>query len=279
MKIDIEDCYNKYAPMVFRRCFAMLRDEDDALDAAQDVFVNLLRYRKRLHGQFPSSLLYTIATNICLNRLRRRKLQWKSEDSQVGTAAAHDPEFEKVEDGIPIGFLSIVRKGGYHAIEYSFSEFFTYNVTIKSGIEKFYNNLIFAYNQKDEFKWDSFSLGLGFGSILPIGKLFFFNPELNFYSQFQSKTDNKSWNFNYSTLLSAFGIKLGKHFSISAGPSLTWVNAYKINRKNSSDIDDMNLNNTDVEIMPKPLFSLFSNDINKNNRIVIGARAAVRLVF
>jgi len=100
MNINIEDCYKKYAPMVFRRCLGMLRDEDDALDAAQDVFVNLLRYSKRLHGQFPSSLLYTIATNVCLNRLRRRKLQWKSEDSQVETAAMHDPEFEKVEDGM-----------------------------------------------------------------------------------------------------------------------------------------------------------------------------------
>jgi len=100
MKIDIEECYKKYAPMVFRRCFAMLRDEDDALDAAQDVFVNLLRYSKRLHGQFPSSLLYTIATNVCLNRLRRRKFQGSSEDPQVLNPATHDPEFERVEEGM-----------------------------------------------------------------------------------------------------------------------------------------------------------------------------------
>ena len=73
MNIDIEDCYKKYAPMVFRRCSFMLKNEDEALDAAQDVFVSLLRHSKRLHGQFLSSLLYTIATNICLNRLRRRK--------------------------------------------------------------------------------------------------------------------------------------------------------------------------------------------------------------
>jgi len=100
MRINIEDCYKKYAPMVFRRCLGMLRDEDDALDAAQDVFVNLLRYSKRLHGQFPSSLLYTIATNVCLNRLRRRKFQGSSDDPQVLSPAVHDPEFEKVEDAM-----------------------------------------------------------------------------------------------------------------------------------------------------------------------------------
>jgi len=100
MKINIEDCYKKYAPMVFRRCLGMLKVEDDALDAAQDVFVSLLRYRGRLHGQFLSSLLYTIATNTCINRLRRRKLQGNSEDPQVLSPAVHDPEFERVEDGM-----------------------------------------------------------------------------------------------------------------------------------------------------------------------------------
>jgi len=99
MNIDVEECYKKYAPMVFRRCLGMLKDEDDALDAVHDVFINLLRYRKRLHGKYPSSLLYTIATNICLNRLRRRKLRGNcSDDSQILTHADFDPEFERAED-------------------------------------------------------------------------------------------------------------------------------------------------------------------------------------
>jgi len=99
MKIDIEDCYKKYAPMVFRRCREMLRDEEDALDAAQDVFVQLLCCRERLHGTFLSSLLYTIATNICLNRLRKKKRQGIAADSS-DLSVVCDPEFEKVEDGM-----------------------------------------------------------------------------------------------------------------------------------------------------------------------------------
>jgi len=79
----------------------MLKDEEDALDAAQDVFVKLLRYHRRLHGQFLSSLLYTIATNVCLNRLRQRK--WQSggfHDPETLFPAAHDPEFERIEAGM-----------------------------------------------------------------------------------------------------------------------------------------------------------------------------------
>jgi len=103
MKIDIEECYKKYAPMIYRRCSFLLKNEDEALDAVQDVFVNLLRHSKRLHGQFLSSLLYTIATNICLNRLRRRKFQGSSIDSKTSSFemfehGIHDTEFDRVDD-------------------------------------------------------------------------------------------------------------------------------------------------------------------------------------
>jgi RNA polymerase sigma-70 factor (ECF subfamily) len=36
------------------------------------VFVQLLRNRKKLKINYPSSLLYRIATNLCLNRIRER---------------------------------------------------------------------------------------------------------------------------------------------------------------------------------------------------------------
>lgn len=68
--MDIEALYNRYGPMVMRRCRQLLRDEDDAMDVTQDVFVNLMRHRERLKAVYPSSLLYRIATNLCLNRIR-----------------------------------------------------------------------------------------------------------------------------------------------------------------------------------------------------------------
>jgi RNA polymerase sigma-70 factor, ECF subfamily len=58
--------------MVIRRCRQLLRDEDDALDAAKDVFVRLIERQRELHARYPSSLLYRIATNVCLNRIRDR---------------------------------------------------------------------------------------------------------------------------------------------------------------------------------------------------------------
>jgi len=73
MAIDIAAWYEKYGPMVIRRCRRILRDEEEALDAVQDVFLNLIRAEAKLKDLFPSSLLYTMATNTCLNRLRKKK--------------------------------------------------------------------------------------------------------------------------------------------------------------------------------------------------------------
>lgn len=73
MAIDPEIYYRKYGPLVLRRCRALLHDEADAADAMQDVFVLLVRNKVRLTQDAPSSLLYRMATNVCLNRIRSGK--------------------------------------------------------------------------------------------------------------------------------------------------------------------------------------------------------------
>jgi len=168
---------------------------------------------------------------------------------------------DSIENGVPIGFISVVRNGGYYAVEYSFSEFYTYNVGFKIGVDRFYSTLFVSYNQTNEASWDNFAIGFGIGSLLPIGKLFFFNPEyialsspivddlsLGFYN---------SGNRNLQTLVTYFGVNLGK-LSFTLGPSVTFIQI----AENASQ--------------PEPLFSLYSYDFDQRNRIVIGARAAVR---
>jgi RNA polymerase sigma-70 factor (ECF subfamily) len=88
LAIDIKECYEKYMPMVLRRCRKMLRSEEDAVDAAQDVFVKLLRGEEKLSGRFPSSLLYTIATNVCLNKIR-----WKKRHAETSRDVTEDAVF------------------------------------------------------------------------------------------------------------------------------------------------------------------------------------------
>lgn len=70
MASELEELYRRYGPMVLRRCQRLLRDEEKAMDAMQDVFVQVIRRKEKLDTGAPSSLFYRIATNVCLNRLR-----------------------------------------------------------------------------------------------------------------------------------------------------------------------------------------------------------------
>jgi len=83
MSVDIETLYRTHGPMVLRRCRRLLRDENKALDAMHDVFVELLRRENRLDARAPAGLLLTTATNVCLNRLRSERRRPEDPDDEL----------------------------------------------------------------------------------------------------------------------------------------------------------------------------------------------------
>jgi len=103
----IADWHKEYFPMVFRRCKYMLRKSTYAPeDAAQDVFVNLLACERKADEiakiKNVEGLLWTIATNVCLNKLKAKK--WKQgEDLTVNEEeiypAAGD-SYKRVDDNL-----------------------------------------------------------------------------------------------------------------------------------------------------------------------------------
>ena len=83
MNINIEELYKKYGPMVLRRCRYLLKNEEKALDAMQDVFVNLISNCEKIENTYMSSLLYRIATNVCLNIIRDEKKRPETADNEI----------------------------------------------------------------------------------------------------------------------------------------------------------------------------------------------------
>ena len=92
--MDVDALYRRYGPMVIRRCRQILNDEEDALDATQDVFVQLLIKRRRLRDEALSSLLYRMATNHCLNRVRDARRRQTTPDSALVEQIARWDETE-----------------------------------------------------------------------------------------------------------------------------------------------------------------------------------------
>jgi len=71
---DFDELYTKFGPMVLRRCRHLLKDEERSLDAMQDTFVRIMERRERV-TTVCSSFFYTVATTVCLNKIRSDKLR------------------------------------------------------------------------------------------------------------------------------------------------------------------------------------------------------------
>ena len=100
MAVSTEDLYRKYGPMVLRRCRKLLRNEAMAKDAMQDVFTKGLERQEQLTADAPSSFLFRVATNVCLNKIRASKRRREDAASdlviEIAEATRPDPEVRNV---------------------------------------------------------------------------------------------------------------------------------------------------------------------------------------
>lgn len=90
MALGVGDLFERYHGVVYRRCLALLRDEDDAAEAVQEVFVAAVSGfgRFRLHAS-PLTWLYAIATRHCLQHLRNRTTHELKHALFVDAAESH----------------------------------------------------------------------------------------------------------------------------------------------------------------------------------------------
>ena len=71
--VDVADLYKRYGAAIYRRARSLLDDEEEALDVMQEAFAAVLREKKLLAtAASPFAMLYQIATNKALDRVRRR---------------------------------------------------------------------------------------------------------------------------------------------------------------------------------------------------------------
>ena len=76
----LADLYARHAGAVFGRCRWLLRDEEAAKDATQEVFVRALRALPEFReAASPTTWLLRIATHHCLNELRAGRARWREE--------------------------------------------------------------------------------------------------------------------------------------------------------------------------------------------------------
>ena len=121
--------------------------------------------------------------------------------------------------GVPIGFLSYVRRG-YHQVEISVDEFYPINISARSGVQSFYNILStgMKLDSLEEIQW---YFGYGLGSALNLGKKWNLNFDLTMNQSMHGNTINS---FSPLSKLSiTIEKRFSKYFSIATGPSLNYL--------------------------------------------------------
>lgn len=68
---DIENTVKEYSNMIFRLCFTMLRNNQDAEDAVSEVFLKYISAEKEFTSEeHKKAWLIRVATNICKNMIK-----------------------------------------------------------------------------------------------------------------------------------------------------------------------------------------------------------------
>lgn len=94
---DLDTLFRRHGPMVYRRALQILGDHASAEEATQEVFIRAMKASDRFVADArPSTWLYRITTNYCLNRIRdaqrRRELLDAQRDEVTPASIARDPQ-------------------------------------------------------------------------------------------------------------------------------------------------------------------------------------------
>ena len=96
MAIDVESLYRRYGDLVLGRCRTLLGNDADAQEACQEIFLRVHRYSASFRGDAsPSTFLFRVTTNHCLNVLRTRRR--RPEDSEDDLSFVADVVKDRAE--------------------------------------------------------------------------------------------------------------------------------------------------------------------------------------
>ncbi|MBU2500080.1 MAG: sigma-70 family RNA polymerase sigma factor [bacterium] len=88
----------RYRGPIYNLCYRMTRNAEDARDLGQEVFIKVFGLLDRFDENYAfSSWLFRIATNHCIDHLRRNRMRFMSLDGTMG------PDGEEFELQLPHG--------------------------------------------------------------------------------------------------------------------------------------------------------------------------------
>ncbi|WP_160712675.1 RNA polymerase sigma factor [Chitinophaga solisilvae] len=86
--------FDRYAVLLLGMCMKYLKNEEDARDAVQQIFLKVLSDINRHEIQFFRAWIYQVAKNYCLMQLRQQHMKYKEEitDKNAGALEAEQED-------------------------------------------------------------------------------------------------------------------------------------------------------------------------------------------
>ncbi|MTI32874.1 hypothetical protein [Xanthovirga aplysinae] len=133
---------------------------------------------------------------------------------------------DRIESGLAIGFLNFIKEG-YRRLEVEHNEYFTANVSFKTGTKNFYNILsLGARAEKKETFW---GFGYGIGTLFPVSN----KVDLSIDAIAYNINEEKWWKTQEINMLNklkvSFSYQITEGIEIYGGPS---INVIVSNREN-----------------------------------------------
>jgi RNA polymerase sigma-70 factor (ECF subfamily) len=99
---DIAELYRRHAPALHRRCASIVGNAEEARDLVQETFARYISAKSNWTDRAsPFTVLYRIATNASIDRLRRRKTATEEEldpDTRAGDLGAEPRRVDSLYD-------------------------------------------------------------------------------------------------------------------------------------------------------------------------------------
>jgi RNA polymerase sigma factor (sigma-70 family) len=97
----VAELYARHAPALQRRCASIVGNSEEARDLVQETFARYLAAKAHWRGHTPFAVLYRIATNASIDRIRRRKTASEDElepDAHAGDLGGEPRRIDNLHD-------------------------------------------------------------------------------------------------------------------------------------------------------------------------------------
>ncbi len=91
--------YDKYAPVVYNKCYGFSKNKEEAQDLTHDVFIKLFIKLRTFKGNSKfSTWLYSFTYNFCVNYVQRNTHKKQEKVTVVTDQIKEEDSFEEIDD-------------------------------------------------------------------------------------------------------------------------------------------------------------------------------------